>query len=113
MPSSKKHEETVWANADQSFMEFPSSVAESLAFGVPVVMTKGVGLSVKVSEFDMGLEAEFRPDSVAQAMIHLLSDSVLLERYSSNARRYAERLDLKRNFPLVISKTLDELRVKR
>jgi glycosyltransferase involved in cell wall biosynthesis len=69
---------------------FGIAVVESLAFGVPVVVSDQVGIHREISELAVGLVVPCEPTSLAKAIEILLGDNGLRIEMGNAARRYAQ-----------------------
>ncbi|RME61156.1 glycosyltransferase [Candidatus Parcubacteria bacterium] len=68
---------------------FGIAVAEALYMGVPVIITKDVGISADVLEYEAGVISDREPGSLARAIDGLLTDEDRRRRMGENARRLA------------------------
>ncbi|MCL5004510.1 MAG: glycosyltransferase [Patescibacteria group bacterium] len=66
---------------------FGMVVAEAMAAGKPVVITKGVGIAKKVEEAGAGLVVEKDAKQVAEAILKILNNSDLAKKIGENGRK--------------------------
>jgi glycosyltransferase involved in cell wall biosynthesis len=91
-PVEDEHKWAVYENATlfvlPSYSEnFGNVVAEAMAVGCPVVVTKEVGLASLVLEFGAGLVAEGAPELLARSINELRTDEVKCMRHGLAGRR--------------------------
>ena len=68
---------------------FGIAVAEALAVGLPCVVSTGVAISSDISEYGAGTVVSTEPDSIASAIVHLLSNVSVRQLAADNALRLA------------------------
>lgn len=68
---------------------FGIAVAEALAVGLPCVVSTGVAISSEISEYGAGVVVSTEPDSIAKAIVHLLSNVTARQLAADNALRLA------------------------
>ncbi len=69
---------------------FGVAVVEAMAAGVPVVVTRGVGIHERIAEAGAGLVVPTEAPAVAAAIRRLADDPALSTRFGANARRLVE-----------------------
>lgn len=68
------------------FENFSMSVVEAMASNLPVVVTDQVGVGHEVSRAQAGLVVPCQSNTLAHALLHLISDSDQRQRFVNNAR---------------------------
>jgi len=68
-----------------SIYGFPLKIIEYLAAGLPVVTTNVSEMAPTISDRNAGLIIDYNTESLATAVVHLLSDGALLQTYKKNA----------------------------
>ena len=68
---------------------FGIAAVEALAAGVPVIVTKGVGIAGEIQRADAGIVVPGNSAKLAEAMHRLLSEPELAQRLSANGRKLA------------------------
>ena len=86
----------------------PKSALEAMSTGRPLIMANAVGCREVVHEGENGfLVTPKSPKEIAEAMIELINDDVLLKRMSSKSRLMAEEIFDVRNVNQVILKNME------
>jgi glycosyltransferase involved in cell wall biosynthesis len=70
---------------------FGVTVAEALAAGTAVVVTRGVAIHEQIEQANAGLVAKRTPEALADALLRLLGDEQLRARLAQNGRALVER----------------------
>ena len=73
------------------FDNFPISLIEAMCVGLPVVLTKGVGIWNIVKENESGIVVESNPESIAEGISYLLLNPEKRNQLGNNGRETAER----------------------
>lgn len=68
----------------------PMSVLEALSYGLPVIVTEGTSMRRDVEDYCAGWTADNTVDSIAQALLRMLSDKGHFQEKGEGARRLAE-----------------------
>jgi glycosyltransferase involved in cell wall biosynthesis len=71
---------------------FGMVVAEAMAAGLPVVVSRNVGIAADIRAYDAGLITEVDPKELAQAILSLLRNPSRLEQMGRSARCAARQL---------------------
>lgn len=73
------------------FEGLPMGVLEALSYGIPCILTPGTNLSKEVSHYNAGIEVELDPVSIADGLITVLDNYLLLEEMGRNAFSLAQQ----------------------
>lgn len=84
----------------------PAKIKDYLALGLPVVMTNASLNSQKISKLKCGIIIDYTPESLADAVIKLLSNKNLWKKYHENALAYVQQFDWNNLFSKNISRLL-------
>lgn len=84
----------------------PAKIKDYLALGIPVITTHALSNSLEIKKARCGLIVNHTPQSLANAIIKLLSDKKLLEEYRKNALEYVKQFDWNSIFTKNISRLL-------
>lgn len=68
---------------------FGSAVVEAMAAGVPVIVTRGVGIWPEIEEHMAGRAIDFAPDELRDALIECAENEVIRRTMGENGRRLA------------------------
>lgn len=71
----------------------PAKVKDYLALGLPVVITSIPSNSKEIEQARCGVVIDYTPESLASAVVTLLSDRKLWVQYRKNAIKYSHRFD--------------------
>ncbi len=75
---------------------FPMSVLEAFQAGTPVVVTNSLGIAASCIENNAAVVTDGSPESMAEAVIHILADNKYAESLRAGAERYLKaELDIK------------------
>lgn len=85
-PTLRNYDVMVLPSVDEPF---PNIVLESLASGVPVILTNSCGLAPYVRQYDAGVVVEPGVDGVAGGILSVSADPVVRERFRANGLQLA------------------------
>ncbi len=71
---------------------FGVAVAEAMASGLPVCVSKGVNISPKIKEYGAGIVTGYQPEEIASALESLLNDDSLRIEMGGNGKRLVEEV---------------------
>lgn len=71
----------------------PAKIKDYLALGLPVVMTNASLNAEAISKLRCGIIIDYTPESLANAVIKLLSNKNVWEEYRKNAIKYVKQFD--------------------
>lgn len=71
----------------------PAKIKDYLSLGIPVVMTNASINANEIQKKKCGIVIDYNPQSLAKAVIFLLSNSLLREKYRKNALEYTKQFD--------------------
>lgn len=83
----------------------PVEIKEFLAAGLPVIASRGFGLSQEISEGMMGLEVDNNEEKLAHAIEAILTNDELYRQFSHNALQYAQNLSWQNIFTEALKKS--------
>lgn len=84
----------------------PAKIKDYMALGLPVVMTNASLNASVISRSKCGIIVNYTPQSLAKAVIRLLSDKSVWQQYRENALRYVQQFDWNYLFSKNISRLL-------
>ncbi len=84
---------------------FGNSAIEAMAYGVPVIVTKGVGIAPDIEESKSGIVIEKNEKQLAKAILGLLRDDDLRKALGERGKKLAEE---KYSWPNIAKKWMEE-----
>ena len=82
----------------------PAKIKDYMALGLPVVMTNASLNASTISKKKCGIIVDYDPESLANAVVRLLSSKRLWSRYHKNALSYVQQFDWNNLFSKNISR---------
>lgn len=84
----------------------PAKIKDYLALGLPIVMTNATLNAQTIAKLRCGIVIDYTPQSLANAVIKLLTDEKLWKEYRKNALQYVKQFDWNNLFTKNISRLL-------
>lgn len=84
----------------------PAKIKDYLALGLPVVMTNAALNAKSIDKAKCGITVDYTPESLANAVIKLLSNKRMQKVYRKNALQYVSQFDWNKLFTKNISRLL-------
>ena len=84
----------------------PAKIKDYMALGLPVVMTNASLNANAISKGRCGIIIDYTPESLAEAVIKLLSNKKLWAEYRKNALKYVQQFDWNNLFSKNISRLI-------
>lgn len=84
----------------------PAKIKDYLALGLPVVMTNAPMSAQEIKKAKCGIVVDYTPESLAEAVVELLSNQKMWQIYRENALEYIQQFDWNNLFSKNISRLL-------